>query len=89
MTRLFIRHAVDDYDVWRREYDAFADTQQQLGVRAESVHRHVEDPAMLTVIHDFDSVEDARAFLESDELKDAMGNAGVAGAPDIWLTESA
>lgn len=87
MTRMFIRHPVSDYDTWRKTYDDFGDTQKKLGLRAESVHRDVENPSMLTVIHDFDSADDARAFVASDELKEAMENAGVAGPPDIWITE--
>ncbi len=89
MTRMFIRHPVQDFSAWRQGYDDFAETQQKLGVRAESVHRDLEDPSMVTVIHDFDTAEDARAFATSDEVKEAMGNAGVAGPPDIWLTEQA
>lgn len=88
MTRMFIRHPVSDYDAWRKVYDDFGETQQKLGVRAESVHRDVENASMLTVIHDFDSADDARSFVASDELKEAMGNAGVAGPPDVWITEA-
>gem|GEM_PF-3731346 len=36
--------------------------------------------------HDFASLEDARSFAGSDELKAAMVVAGVAGVPTIWFT---
>jgi hypothetical protein len=39
----------------------------------------------VTVIHDFHSVEPAKAFAASPELKAAMERAGVKGAPQIWI----
>jgi hypothetical protein len=38
------------------------------------------------VTHEFASVEAAQAFLNSDELKQAMQGGGVVGAPTIWFT---
>jgi hypothetical protein len=36
--------------------------------------------------HEFASVAAAQAFVNSDELKQAMQGGGVAGAPTIWFT---
>jgi hypothetical protein len=41
--------------------------------------RHHSDPRISTV-------EAAQAFVKSEELKQAMQNAGVVGAPTIWFT---
>jgi hypothetical protein len=87
MVRMFVRHDVADYDAWRKVYDDFADEQQARGVRAEAVYRSVEDPNDVTVWHDFDDVESARAFMSSDLLRETMASAGVQGQPQIWLTE--
>lgn len=87
MTRMFIRHAVNDFDTWKQAYDDFSDTQQRLGVTSESVFRDANDPSSVTVIHDFDDQQTAEAFAGSDEVKQAMGDAGVAGPPDIWFAE--
>lgn len=88
MVRMYIRHAVEDYDKWRKAYDDFSSSQRELGVKDDGVFQNVEDPKDVTVFHDFDSIETARAFADSDQVKSAMGEAGVAGAPDIWFTES-
>jgi hypothetical protein len=84
--RLFARHEVADYGVWRKTFDAFAPTQKKLGVIGSSVYRSADNANDVTVIHDFRSVEMAKAFAASPELKAAMEKAGVKGAPQIWIT---
>jgi hypothetical protein len=41
----------------------------------------------VTVTHEFDSLQTAQQFVGSDELREAMGRAGVAGEPTIWFAE--
>jgi hypothetical protein len=41
------------------------------------------------VIHEFRSLEKAKAFAALPELKAAMENGGVKGAPQIWYTTKA
>lgn len=89
MVRLFVRHKVNDYAKWRKVYDDFEETRTKMGEVGDSVFQLATDPKDVTVIHDFESMEKAKAFVESSELRTAMGNAGVAGAPDIWITNPA
>ena len=84
--RLFARHEVANYGVWRKAFDAFAPTQKKLGVIGSAVYRSVDNPNDVTVVHDFHSVDEAKAFAASPELKAAMEKAGVKGAPQIWIT---
>jgi heme-degrading monooxygenase HmoA len=85
MVRLFVRHNVDDYEAWRRVYDEFDAQRGPLGVKGDAVFRSLDDPNDVTVWHDFDSDDAARAFVASSELRDAMQQAGVRGEPQIWL----
>jgi hypothetical protein len=39
------------------------------------------------VTHEFATLEAARAFAGSSELRAAMHDAGVQGAPTVWFTE--
>jgi quinol monooxygenase YgiN len=87
MATLFVRHKVDDYAKWKRVYDDFASTRKELGVTGASVHRDPDDPNTLVVTHQFRNIKAARDFANSDELKSAMANAGVSGAPTIWFGE--
>jgi hypothetical protein len=45
-----------------------------------------DNPNDVTVTHDFDSLDKAKAFVESADLKEAMAAAGVKGQPTIWFT---
>jgi heme-degrading monooxygenase HmoA len=89
MIRLFVRHNVHDYAAWRKGYDAFDPVRTTLGVRGQAVYRSVDDGNDVTVWHDFDSLDAAKAFASSNELKTAMKEAGVAEPPTIWFTKPA
>jgi len=89
MVRSFIHHHVSDYAAWREVYDSFGDAQREHGVRAEAVHRGVDDPNDVTVTHDFDDAEAAKAFFALQELKEAMQRSGVEGEPAFWLAAEA
>ncbi len=86
MTTMFVRHTVTNYKAWRKVYDDFASVQKAKGVTAQAVYQAADNPNDITVTHDFATVEAAHAFVNSDELKSAMQNAGVVGAPTIWFT---
>ena len=86
MVRLFVRHKVHDYAVWRKGYDAFESSRIKLGAQGHAVYRDVEDGNDVTAWHDFNNLEEARAFVNSTELKAAMKGAGVIGAPTVWIT---
>ena len=82
--RMYFRHNVADYDSWKKGYDAFSSYQKNHGVFYESVYQSTDDPNNVTVIHDFHSIEEAKAFAQSEELKRRMSSLGVKGTPQIW-----
>jgi hypothetical protein len=84
--RMFVRHDVADYGVWKKGYDNYAPMQKKAGVYFKAAYRSVDNPNDVTVIHDFHSLEKAKAFADSADLKAAMSKLGVKGAPQIWYT---
>lgn len=60
-----------------------------MGVTDDAVFQSAVDPNDVTVWHDFDDLETARTFTESEMLRNAMEEAGVAGDPTIWFTTPA
>lgn len=87
MARMFVRHPVADFAKWHETYKSVADFQKSNGVTAEEVYQSADNPNDVTVIHDFASANEAKAFAENEELKKIMTEAGVAGPPTIWITE--
>jgi quinol monooxygenase YgiN len=84
--RMFVRHEVADYGAWRKAFDAFAPIQKKAGVIYKAVYQSTDDPNDVTVIHEFRSLEKAKAFAALPELKAAMEKGGAKGAPQIWYT---
>jgi hypothetical protein len=89
MATLFVRHTVADYAAWRRIFDAFAPTQEALGVTDKAVYQAADNANDVTVTHEFATLEAAKAFAGSPELKAAMHDAGVTSAPTIWFATRA
>lgn len=86
MARLFVRHKVTEYAKWREVYDDFEAKRTEMGEVGDWVFQLAGDPSDVTVIHDFGSIEQAEAFAASAELHEAMAKAGIAGKPDVWIT---
>jgi hypothetical protein len=86
MVRMFVRHQVEDYGSWRKGYDTFGAKRGGFGVVGHTVCCAADNPNDVTVTHDFDSLDKAKAFVESADLKEAMAAAGVKGQPTIWFT---
>jgi quinol monooxygenase YgiN len=88
-TTLIVRHQVQDYSAWRAVYDSVADLRQQYSCSGAEVMTAPDDKNDVFVIHRFPSLEAAQAFAGSSELKEAMGRAGIAGAPRIEIATEA
>lgn len=89
MVRLFIRHTVRNYTKWRKVYNGFDTERSALGVLGAAVYRGAADRNDVTVWHDFATKRKATAFASSAKLKAAMRDAGVRGAPKIWIATEA
>lgn len=87
MATMFVRHRVKDFGAWKRAYDDFRETQRRLGVTSETVYQALGDANDVTVTHEFATAHAAEAFVQSQELRDAMAAAGVVGEPTIWFTD--
>jgi hypothetical protein len=86
MVRMFVRHPVADFTMWKQAYDDFDAERRGMGVTADAVFQSVDNTNDVTVWHDFESVDAARAFVESPRLAEVMEEARVLGEPDIWFT---
>jgi heme-degrading monooxygenase HmoA len=85
MIVLAVQHRVNDYDHWKKEFDSFPPTVG--GALFARINRSVDDPNLIAVVAGFETVEAAKAFIESPELKEKMQEAGVAGEPRIEMYE--
>ena len=63
------------------------DVESLANVTGLSVYRDPDDANVLIVTHNFNDLNSALAFANSEDLKAAMGRAGVAGRPEFWFGE--
>jgi heme-degrading monooxygenase HmoA len=86
---MIIRHKVADYPRWKEAFDSHLNTRKAAGETDSRVMQSVDDPREVTIFLDWDSLERARRFAASDDLKQAMQKAGVLGDPDVRFLEDA
>lgn len=63
MPILQIEHPVRDYESWKTAFDSDPIGRQQGGVRRYRVLRPVDDPSYVAVDLEFDTTDEAEAFL--------------------------
>jgi hypothetical protein len=89
MVRIYVRHNVKDYGKWRKMYDGFDQERSGMGVTGHQVYRSIAKPNELTIWHDFETADKAKAFIKSARLKEVMKQGGVKGTPTVWLVKPA
>ena len=89
MATFFVRHTVADYGAWRQIYNEFDATRRSMGVTSDGVYQLDGNPNDVTIYHEFNSMDSAKAFAGSKELREAMERAGVQGQPNIWFAQKA
>ncbi len=91
MATLHIEHPITDYDIWRAAFDRFAGARRDAGVLAERVARPIDDPRYIMIGLDFDTTEQASAFLrflESQIWNSTTSAPALAGRPRTAILES-
>ena len=89
MPYLLVRHKVKDYSSWKSGFDDHASTRRESGSRGGHVFRSADDPEEVVVLLEWDDLDNARAFAESDDLRETMRRVGVIGRPDVYFLEEA
>jgi hypothetical protein len=89
MARLYVHHKVEDYAQWRKVFDDMTDLRTSFGMTGEQVFQVASDPKEIVIITDWPTVEKARAYAQSPDLKQGMQRAGVVSQPEILFLEEA
>ena len=87
--RMFVRLEVVQFSEWVKVYDGFAPARKAAGITSSTVWQSADDPNDVIIMNDFPSLEQARAFAASGELRDAMRNSGLRGPPQVWFAAKA
>jgi quinol monooxygenase YgiN len=89
MATILVQHKVKDFAEWKKTFDSAIEMRKSAGELSAQVFRDAEDPNSLTVINQWDTIENAQKFVQSPELQAAMEKTGVAGPPTITFLNEA
>ncbi len=87
MTYVMVLHHVEDYDRWKPVFDGDSVTRKDRGSKGAFILRNNDDPNHLVVLTEWENLENAKNFVESEELKNTMVKAGVIGRPAVFYLE--
>lgn len=89
MTSILIQVKVQDYTKWRAVYDENASSRASHGMGWGKVYRNSDDANSIAIFLEITDMEKARAYADSDELKQAQMKGGVIPPPTVtWLNEA-
>ena len=89
MPFLLVHQKVQDYAKWKTVFDEHGSARGAAGSKGGHLFRSADDPNDVVAILEWDDLDKARQFVQSDDLRQAMQRAGVVGQPDIHFLELA
>ena len=87
MPYLLVKHKIEDYAKWKPVYDKHEAMRKVSGAKEARLYRSASNPNEITLLFEWDDFANARKFAESEDLKNAMKQAGVTGPPEVSFLE--
>lgn len=78
-----LSHRVSNFEEWLDGYNDADSLREQNGIVGHAASQALDDPSVALVYHQAESFDTLRDFLDNDELKSAMKDAGVSSEPAI------
>ena len=83
--RLMMTHKVKDWDAWKKEFDSHKQVRIDAGLIDRALGHDINDNHQATIVFAVTDLAKAKAFLQSQDLKDRMEKAGVEGKPTSFF----
>ena len=87
MAYLLGNSSVEDFEKWQSTFHSNEDYRNEHGERGYQVFQAVDDPNEIVVLFEWDENKDARAFFESEEMREKMTEAGLTSPPELTVLE--
>jgi len=87
MPYIFVRHKVEDYNMWKPVFDEHGAVRKTMGSKGGYLFRNIDDPNEVVMYIEVDDVEKAREFVKSEDLRQTMERSGVIDQPDIYFLD--
>ena len=83
MPHMIVHHKVRDFEKWKTFFDQHEITRKMSGSKNSQVFQNTEDSTDVFILFEWDSIENARKFSASEDVKKTMEKAGVINIPHI------
>ena len=87
MAYMLVKHKVEDYKKWKTVYDGHESIRKKSGSKGAHLFRGKDNSNELVILFEWDSVENAKKFAASQDLRETMQKAGVVEMPDIFYLD--
>lgn len=87
MPYLFVHEKIADYAKWRQVYDGLTATKSARGFVATHVLRNTADAKEIVILETWRTLEEAKSWGQSQELRAAMKEAGVLPTPVVLFLD--
>ena len=89
MATLYVNHKVKDYTTWRKVFDDLTAMRTGHGCTGHKVYQAPGDPNNVTILTEWKTIDNAKEYSTSEDLKAGMKDAGVISQPDVaFLAEA-
>jgi hypothetical protein len=89
MATMIVKHRVANFESWKKVFDEMVPVRTQHGWTGHRVLRDATDPNVVTIVNRMKTLDGAKSYGVSTELRAAMQRAGVQGPPELSFCEDA
>lgn len=83
MYYLMMQQEVADYDTWRKVFDSMESVRRSMGVQSDLILRGADNLQAITLLIEWDNLDNARRWMADPRLSEALKEAGVLKPPTI------
>ena len=87
VTHLLVKARIKDFDEWKPVFDQHRSMRKKYGCLGEQIFHESGNPKSVFILFEWDNHDNARTFSESDDLKQAMREAGVIEKNSFYLNK--
>ena len=90
MAHVLVKHKkLENYSKWREVFESANDLRAANGEKSAKIFRDADASDSLVLLFEWDSLDNARRYTQSPELKAAMEKAGLTTPPEISFLDEA
>lgn len=88
MTHVLIRFDLEDYDSWKGTFEERTAIREENGCCGETLFARSDSERKVVLLAEWDSPENAKAYFDGADFRQAMRSAGVARKPDVTVLDA-